>query len=506
MSGSLSFKGIDALNITSMGGAHYFKIKFWQQNSNQKYYRLKCFDYNTPTIEKGYFYLEPFNTVPNYIYTNYFRILNGQNSTADFDFGSYFSSTNPDRTDTSEVRYVVRLQSATSKTSTNWVTSDEYDALYINLDNSSGGFSPNFSTPTFEDTRSTANIRKITKNVRNGLQGVSNLRTTNLSPATGKYGATIDKYTITIPGAYSRTYTRTGSSDPLPSYIELDLKTYKAIKSSLDVEFKATDSRGFVKTVKKTLTIYPYTAPVFTANNTHRQNGVGQTLILNFTGSWYGNPPLNDGTNPLLACSSIEAKEEGSSSVFSTFVPNLNISDNSFSCNETWVDQNNQAVSFDSSKSYTLTFNFTDGISTSGVTYDPITMVIPVGTPTIAVRKQKVGINKADPTHTLDVTGDIAQNGYTIVGYMGTVGDANSANLNDYTDTGYYFYGANSASISNFPSVSNPNSVCLLEVLSCGENIVQKLYYFVGAKTYIRTHASIGQYSNWVSWKEVTMT
>lgn len=491
MSTTLNFYSIDNLSIYSMSGAHYFKIKFWQGASSQKYYRLRCSPYGS-TSTSGYFYLEQFKTVPNYIYTNYFRILNGQGSTADFTFDTFFSS----RPDADEVRYVVHLQSSSSSSFSSYTEATEQYILDIKLDNSTGNFSPAWTSPTWSDTRSTANIRKITGSTNNGLQGVSNIRI-SLSSATGRYGATIDKYTITIPGAYSRNYT----SSNLPSYIDFDLSTYKSIKSNVDIEFNVKDSRGFVRTYKKTLNIYSYLPPSITVDNTHRQNGTGTTLILDFSGDWYGSPPLKGGSdNPLLACNSIKAYEQGQSTVLATLNPTLTVSGKSFS----YGSQEWTGVTFDSSKSYRIDYELTDGIKT--VTES---LTIPVGTPVIAVRKQKVGINLNDPVNTLDVVGIIGQNGFPVLGYVKDIADT-TVNLNDYRDTGIYVFSAGQGSIvTNFPN-GNLNTNLLLQVISakryangnyyyCG---VQKAWYSTTGDEYTRTFDG----STFQAWKKVTMT
>jgi len=489
---AITFYDIEDLALKTIAGKHYFTIKFHQSVPRERYYRLRCNPYGSPDVNH-YFYLEPFDTSAEWIYTQSFRILNGQNSTDDFDFASYFSS-RPDKT---TVKYVAYLQSSPSKTSSYWTESSASRILDITLDNSYNVFSPWWSTfPDWRDTRSTANTRKITTYDTGGLQGFSLMKLIP-SPAQGQYGATIDKYSIVIPGAFSRNYT------VLPSYIELDLSTYKSISRDLQIEFSAEDSRGFVRTIKRTLKIYSYLPPAFTADNIHRQNGTGKTLILDFEGSWYGDPPLNDGANPLLTCNSIEAKEEGSSSVFSTFVPELEISGNRFSFDGTWVDQNDDPVEFDSNKSYTLTFNITDGIKNVQLTHS-----VAVGTPVIAIRKQKVGINFNDPVYTLDVVGTIGQNGFPVMGYIRDIADT-TVNLNNYKDTGIYVYSAGQGSIiSNFPN-GNLNTNLIMQVtaakrLANGNYYlfgVQKAWYSTTGDEFVRTFDS----STFTTWKKVTM-
>lgn len=487
---AITFYDIEDLALKTIAGKHYFTIKFRQFVPRERYYRLRCNPYDSPDVNH-YFYLEPFDTSTEWIYTHSFRILNGRDSTEDFDFSAYFSR----RPDVATVRYVVHLQSSTSSASS-WTESSEQYILDINLDDSYGNFSPVWTIPSWRDQRSTVNTRKITQYNTNGLQGVSLMKLIP-SPAQGQYGATIDKYSIVIPGAFSRTYTT------LPSFIKLDLSTYKSISRDLQIEFSAEDSRGFVRTIKQTLKIYSYLPPAFTADNIHRQNGTGKTLILDFEGSWYGDPPLNDGANPLLTCSSIEAKEEGSSSVFSTFVPELEISGNRFSFDGTWVDQNDDPVEFDSNKSYSLTFNITDGIKTVQLIHS-----VAVGTPVIAIRKQKVGINFNDPVYTLDVVGTIGQNGFPVMGYIRDIADT-TVNLNNYKDTGIYVYSAGQGSIvSNFPN-GNLNTNLIMQVaaakrLDNGNYYlfgVQKAWYSTTGDEFVRTFDS----STFTAWKKVTM-
>ena len=112
-----------------------------------------------------------------------------------------------------------------------------------------------------------------------------------------------------------------------------------------------------------------------------------------------------------------------------------------------------------------------------------LTLSIPVGTPVIAVRNQKVGINNANPQTELDVIGTIQQNGMPVLAYKGEIGTAESCNLNDYTNSGYYFYSGGSANANHFPTGYTKTTKFFLLVLDMGYYKIQKTFDVAGAIT-----------------------
>ena len=112
-----------------------------------------------------------------------------------------------------------------------------------------------------------------------------------------------------------------------------------------------------------------------------------------------------------------------------------------------------------------------------------LTLSIPVGTPVIAVRNQKVGINNANPQTELDVIGTIQQNGLPVLAYMGEIGTAEECNLDAYTNSGYYFYSGGSANVNHFPAGYTKTTNFFLLVLDMGNYKIQKTFDIAGTIT-----------------------
>ena len=122
---------------------------------------------------------------------------------------------------------------------------------------------------------------------------------------------------------------------------------------------------------------------------------------------------------------------------------------------------------------------------------------VPQGTPLIALRKKKVGINTPDPQATLDVDGNIHMNGVNVHGKMGRV-DGSTTDLNNVKTPGYYF--AYSASTEkHFPTTT----IGMLEVFLPESYFIQQRYtVYDGSRMYIR-----GNYGGtWSSWHTVSLT
>ena len=179
-------------------------------------------------------------------------------------------------------------------------------------------------------------------------------------------------------------------------------------------------------------------------------------------------------------------------------VPSLMIGNGTFSYQAVW---NN--ASFNSKKAYTITAVFTDTVKTVTLTFP-----IPVGTPVLAIRNHRVGINNPSPDDdfSLDVTGIIAQNAYPVIGYRGFIGTAESANLNDYTESGFYIYTCESSEVKNFPNNNSNMQLLLLVICAKGyanQNYgVQKAWDPSSGNEYTRTFHG----SSFKTWKKVTVT
>ena len=205
-------------------------------------------------------------------------------------------------------------------------------------------------------------------------------------------------------------------------------------------------------------------------------------MILDLQGEWHGDPLT-------LTCDSITAYEQGSDTPFATLTPTLTITDKSFAYNATW-----SGVTFDPKKSYSINAVISDTVQTITITF-PVT----VGIPVMAIRRERVGINNADPQAALDVNGDIFQNGAAILGYKGQLGaDGAAVDLNNITETGLYVYKTGSQDVSHFP---DSNSPFVLMVLNAGGYIIQKAWYMGVDWEFTRN-----KQGGWISWKKVTVS
>ena len=480
--GNPQLQNIKSINLYNFTTTPYVRIEWWQQHKGKRYYRLKLTEYSgfSPSgFPTTYLYLGSYETVPNYNYTASFAIESVKTSSlVNTSFEALFT-----RYPTfSSLRVMVALQSSTSSSFSSYETSPE--SRWFDIVLKGNGFGPTWSCPTWIDLKysSNAGVRTLTGSNQKGVQGVSNIRFI-IPTATGRYGTTVDGYSITVTGGFSHNLTPSEVSSVAIDH--LNLTTYYKLVGSVTVTFTVTDSRGMRTSFTRTITIVPYKELYLASDNTHRQGGTGSTVLLDFTGRWYGSPLT-------LSCTGIKAYEEGSSTVYASLDPAVTVSGTSFSFSGVW-----NGVTFDPEKSYKVIATFTDTVETVS-----LILSLSVGTPVMSIRDKKVGIQNSSPTYTLDVGGIIGQNGHPIVGYVKEIADedtSNSVDLNDYTDTGYYVYFHMVDSVKNFPDITNPNRACIVETIAYGSYKIQKLYYVADCEIYIRTK---GLYS-FTSWKKV---
>ena len=479
---SVNLESASDIKVSGFGRAQNVTLRFYQSDANYKYYRLKL---TATGIAPMYIYLGEYVTNPQYVYTHSFSFNDSTQVYAEYSgslhassFEGYFTQYYPN---TRAPRFSVVLQSSTSSgfPSSSTTESTASRVLSIILAENTN-FIPVWSVPTYVDTKyaNSTGIQTLTGSDQKGVQSKSLFRFT-LATATSKYGATNETYKIsTNTGIY---YAYPAANIEYNPNVFINLENYPKVSGDVVFTFSVEDSRGFTRSYKKTITIVPYNKIELTQNNTHRQGGTGQTVILDFAGQWHGSPLT-------LTCEGITAYEQGSTTPFATLTPTVTVTGNAFSYQDDW-----SGVSFDRSKAYTITAVFTDDVSTA-----ELTLSIPVGTPVIAVRNQKVGINNANPQTELDVIGTIQQNGLPVLAYMGEIGTAESCKLNDYTSPGIYYYSGSSAAISNFPSGFTATQEAILEVISISSTrTVQKLYNLnsSGSSFSIRTRRN-----TWNSW------
>ena len=473
------------ITSTNISNNPPIRIKFHQQNTGRLHYRLYCKASSlTPSnFQPFYIYLNDQETSPSYIYALNFlstRVTNTSGTTQRFveDVFSRYP-------DTDVLVPSVELQSSSGDFTT-YDASTESRTLTIRLKENT--FGPTWTSPTWVDTTYSSNpgVAALTGSDQKGVQGVSTIRF-NISKATVWTGSAVDYYSVSFPGypAIKIPSTNVPSSGLA---LQVSLNSYSKLVGTIPVEFSVTDMRGQTTKYTQNLTLVPYSDISITTNNTHRKNGTGSTVVLDFSGKWNGaagSPAI------ALSCTSIVAKD--GSTTIATLTPTITVSGTTFSYHYEW-----SGVTFDSSKAYKITITLTDTVKTVARTID-----IPVGTPVISVRDGKVGINESVPDCALDVTGDIHANGFQVFYHHGAVPNLD---INECTKAGTYSQTATRIEqYSNLPNISiSTGYSCpvLVEVTGTQANLVQKLYSLSTDEMFIRIRSS----NSYRSWKKVTLT
>ena len=310
---------------------------------------------------------------------------------------------------------------------------------------------------------------------------VQNYSTLKVTPgtATAKNGASISNYTASCNGLSSSN--TTGSA----------LSVGKIAKSgSVTVTLTVTDSRGYTASVSQTITVIPYAKPKVSSVTLRRTNDIEAEMQLKFSGSI--SAVIVEGTQKnsvVYVRYRYKKTSESSYGSYTSIYSGTTKSGTSFSYS------NLELCSLDANSSYDFHLQIQDKLySLSSL---DLYFTVPQGTPLIALRKKKVGINTPDPQAALDVAGSIHMNGVNVHGKMGRV-DGSTTDLNNVKTPGYYF--AYSASTEkHFPTTT----IGMLEVFLPESYFIQQRYtVYNGSRMYIR-----GNYGGtWSSWHTVSLT
>lgn len=254
---------------------------------------------------------------------------------------------------------------------------------------------PTMTAFTYRDSRSTTSA--VTGNDQLFIQTYSYLYVTP-GTATAKNGASIVKYAATCNGVtYSNT---TGAA----------LNLYGVAKSgTLDVVVMATDSRGYTVSSTQQITVIPYAKPKVSSISLRRTNDIEAEMQLTFNGSI--SPITVDGTQKnSLKYVQYRYKLTSASSygTYTSILASVTQSGTSFSFS------NLELCSLDANSSYDFHVYIRDQLNTlSSVS---LYFTVPQGTPLVALRKKKVGINTPTPEAALHVVGDTILDGAVTAG------------------------------------------------------------------------------------------
>lgn len=249
---------------------------------------------------------------------------------------------------------------------------------------------PTLSGFTYADSYATTTA--ITGNDQLFIQSHSKLTVTP-GTATAKNQASIANYTATCNGvSVSNT---TGAA-----------LTVGAVSKSgtVAVVLTVTDSRGYTASVTKNITVIAYAAPKVNSLTLRRTNDIEAEMQLVFNGTISAITVDSVQKNSLLYCRyRYKATSATSWSSYVSILSAVTQSGTSFSYS------NLELRSLASDQSWDVHIQIRDQLNS--LSSLDLYYVIPQGTPLVALRKQKVGINTPNPAAALDVVGDAKVSG-----------------------------------------------------------------------------------------------
>ncbi len=254
---------------------------------------------------------------------------------------------------------------------------------------------PTMGAFTYKDGRSTT--ATVTGNDQLFIQGYSYLYVTPAA-ATAKNGASIVSYAATCNGVTASN--TTGA--------QINLSTI-AKSGSLDVVVTATDSRGYTVSSTQKVTVIAYAKPKVSSISLRRTNDIEAEMQLTFNGSI--SPITVDGTQKnSLKYVQYRYKLTSASSYgsYTSILASVTQSGTSFSFS------NLELCSLDANSSYDFHLYIRDQLNT--LSSLSLYFTIPQGTPLVALRKKKVGINTPTPEAALHVVGDTILDGAVTAG------------------------------------------------------------------------------------------
>lgn len=261
----------------------------------------------------------------------------------------------------------------------------------------SANSAPTLSGFTYEDSYSTTT--NITGNNQLFIQSHSTLKVTP-GTATAKNGASITNFTASCNGVSKSSTSNTA------------ITVGKIAKSgSVSVTLTVTDSRGYTASVSKTITVIAYAKPKLSSVTLRRTNEIEAEMQLKFNGTIAAVSVDGTQKNSVQYVRYRYKKtSETSYSGYYSILSSTTRSGTSFSFS------NLELCSLDAGASYDFHLQIQDRLfSLSSL---DVYFVVPQGTPLIALRKKKVGINTPNPQATLDVGGDMRVNGSPLADFV----------------------------------------------------------------------------------------
>lgn len=254
----------------------------------------------------------------------------------------------------------------------------------------SANSAPTMGAFTFYDGRSATST--VTGNDQVFIQSYSYLYVTP-GTATARNNATISSYSATCNGVTL--------SNTTGAVINLGAV---AKSGTLDVVVTATDSRGYTVSKTQQITVIAYAKPKVSSLTLRRTNDIEAEMQLAFNGTISAVSVSGTQKNSLLYVRyRYKLTSASSYGSYTSILSSVTKSGTSYSFS------NLELCSLDANSSYDFHLQIRDQLnSLSSV---DLYYVVPQGTPLVALRKKKVGINTPDPEVALHVVGDTKVSG-----------------------------------------------------------------------------------------------
>ncbi len=338
----------------------------------------------------------------------------------------------------------------------------------------SANSAPTFTAFTFEDSNATA--VGVTGNNQILIQNISTLKLT-LTAATAKNGATISSYSVVAGSKTASGTTTTITVGTIPD------------SGTVPVIVTAIDSRGYTTAVTVNITVLEYEGINITEYSMRRVNEVEDTTQVTIGGDI--TPVTIGGVNKNSLRYLYYRYRKTSDNDYGGYV---NITSSTEYDDSGFNFESDEWLSLDADYSYYVQFLVTDKL-----TSDTVTITVPQGTPLLALRRKKVGINKREPAAALDVDGSVMMNGFNVLGLVAALDG--TEDLNNLVAGGIYTQAlnANASTAKHYPKAI----AGFLEVMANPSGyIMQRYTAYDNSAVYVRT-----RYNNtWYAWKSVTLT
>lgn len=350
---------------------------------------------NTVTADAATVSLTLNATVYNASYSNYVTIKNGSTVYVSFPARTWTTGTanrtitlsQTERADLLDAMASLKSFTATIELVTKDGTTQvgNTSTCTCTIQTTAANSAPTMTAFTYKDSRSTTSA--VTGNDQLFIQTYSYLYVTP-GTATARNGASIVKYAATCNG---KTVSNTTGAALNLNGIEKS--------GTLDVVVTATDSRGYTVSNTQQITVIPYAKPKVSEISLRRTNDIEAEMQLIFKGSI--SPVTVSGTqkNSLKYVQyRYKLTSESSYGSYTSILSSVTQNDTSFSFS------NLELCSLDANSSYDFHVYIRDQLNTlSSVS---LYFTVPQGTPLVALRKKKVGINTPTPEAALHVVGD----------------------------------------------------------------------------------------------------